>query len=948
MRYSIARCLGASFCLMVMLASTEEVLALGAQVQMPQLHAAAKLVRDSDHIPHIQARNEHDAFFLQGWVHAEDRLFQMDVNRRLASGTLAELVGPQSLQSDVTLRTLGLRRAAEQSLPALLPSSQAALQAYADGVNAWVTSHALPPEYAVLELTRFAPWTPVDSLVIGKLAAFGLAFELDVDATIQYRSYVEAGKLLGFDGDKLYYEDLVRSAPFDPASTVPDANQEAAVGAPAPRLSPRAAERAGFELHPKAIELAQSYLDKVRHLPAFQSILHKDRRGGSNLWAVSGALSYTGRPLVANDPHLDLGTPSTFYPVGLEVSGGLSVFGESFPGIPGVIQGYNQYFSWGSTNLAIDVTDTYQEQVVPQPSSPSGLATVYQGQLEPIIAIPEIFRINQLGDRISDNVVPVPPSGAIPPATLIVPRRNNGPIIQLDPATGVALSVQYTGSGATREQDTFLQIDRASTLHQFVEALQLFDVGAQNFVYGDRDGNIAYLTAGALPIREDLQANTVNGSPPWFIRNGQGGNEWLPVQHLQPHQALPFEVLPLSEMPRVVNPRAGFFVNANNDPTGVTLDNDPLDRQRRGEGIYYLAYSFNPGFRAGRINERIGEYLSSGDRHVSFDEMQSIQADVKLRDAQVFVPYILAAFKNAHRHGAPAKLAELTTNARLVGAVLRLSRWDFSTPTGIPEGYDAGDVKGRGLPPPRAQVTNSVAATLYAVWRSQFVRDTIDAQLTPLKLAVPEGSSALVALRNLLDNFAQNHGRGASGLQFFTVSGLGTPEDARDFMILNSLAGALDALAGDAFDAAFHKSANLDDYRWGKLHRIVFAHPLGGPFDIPPAGGAFPDPLPGLAGIPVDGGFQTVDAASHDVRALRVDDFMFSAGPVRRFVSAPFWSGPYSESIWPGGISGVLGSPWYANFLPLWLTNDAIPLLLDHSDVMRQAAEVTSFVPARK
>ena len=948
----IARVVVAALASSVTLAAAGEQSGTGQQIRMPQLKAAASIVRDINDIAHVQARNEHDAFFLQGWVHAQDRLFQMDYDRRLASGTLAELVGPDALESDVMLRTLGLRRAAQQSLPMLLTSSRAALQAYADGVNAWVKQHRLPPEYAALELTKFEPWTPVDSLAIGKLLAFALSFELDIDPTIQYLSYVQAGQVFGFDGDKLYFQDLVRSAPFDPASTVPDAGtprgavRGAAASGPHPRV-----EAAG--IHPKALELGQAYLQKAHRIPIFQGILHRDRRAGSNLWAVSAALSDSGRPLIANDPHLDLVTPSRFYPNGLEVSGGLNAFGESFAGVPGVILGYNRHLSWGATNFFIDVTDTYQEQVVSDAGSPSGLATLYKGQPEPVIPIPETFRTNQPGDGVLDDIVLVPPGGDIPPATLIVPRRNQGPIIALNQTTGVALSVQYTGSGATREQDAFLMIDRASNLHEFTDALRFMDVGAQNFVYADSDGNIAYFASGELPIREDLQANQVNGTPPWFIRNGQGGNEWLPVQHPQPNQALPFEILRFSELPHIVNPPAGFFVNANNDPIGVTLDNNPLGRQRAGGGIYYLRYSFDPGFRAGRITERIGQYLASGDRHVSFDEMQSIQADVKLRDAQVFVQNILDAYKNAKRPSAPPLLAGLTTNARLAEAVHRLSNWSLSTPTGIPEGYDASDVKGKRLPPTQAQIDDSVAATIYAVWRSQVVKNVFDAQLPGLP--VPDGGSALVALRNLLDNFAQHHGVGASGLNFFYVPNLTVPEDARDFVLLSSLAGALDALASSDFDAAFHGSTKLSDYRWGKLHRVVFAHPLGPPFSIPPAGGAFPQPLANLPGIPVDGGFQTVDAASHDVRASvavtnpavsPATDFTFAAGPVRRFVSEPSWREPYSESIWPGGVSGVLGSPWYFNFLPLWLTNDAIPLLLDHEDVQRQAAEVVKFVPA--
>src|SRR5438132_997689 len=379
-------------------------------IRMPQLHAAASIVRDTNHIAHVQARNEHDLFFLQGWVHAEDRLFQMDYERRAASGTVAELLGAQALESDVTLRTLGLRRAAQQSVPALTADSRTALQAYADGVNAWVAAHALPPEYGALGLTRFAPWTPADSLVIGKLISFSLSFELDVDATVRYLSYVQSGAKLGFDGDKLYHEDLVRSAPFDPASTIPDASRQPASARPVPERPAPGADASW--IHPKTRELAEAYLLRARRVPQLKAILDKSDLAGSNLWAVSGALSDTGHPLIANDDHLGLPTPSQFYPIGLEASSGLTVAGESFAGVPGVILGYNRKISWAATNLPIDVTDTYQEQVVPYAASPSGLATLYKGQPEPVIPIPATFRINQLGRGILDHIVVVPPGGS--------------------------------------------------------------------------------------------------------------------------------------------------------------------------------------------------------------------------------------------------------------------------------------------------------------------------------------------------------------------------------------------------------------------------------------------------------------------------------------------------------------------------------------------------------
>ena len=138
------------------------------------------------------------------------------------------------------------------------------------------------------------------------------------------------------------------------------------------------------------------------------------------------------------------------------------------------------------------------------------------------------------------------------------------------------------------------------------------------------------------------------------------------------------------------------------------------------------------------------------------------------------------------------------------------------------------------------------------------------------------------------------------------------------------------------------------DYRWGMLHRITFAHPLGSPFSIPPAGGAFPPPLGAIPGIPTDGGFGAVDASNHDARAQTWTEFTFTNGPVNRFAAKAGALGVRAESVWPGGTSGVLGSPFYVNLLPLWLTNDTIPLLYRNSDLVRETFSVTRFVPAHR
>jgi penicillin amidase len=500
-------------------------------------------------------------------------------------------------------------------------------------------------------------------------------------------------------------------------------------------------------------------------------------------------------------------------------------------------------------------------------------------------------------------------------------------VVQLDTATGTALTLQWAGAYATREVDAVLRIIRAANLDDFKAALQFFDAGSQNWVVADARGDIGYFTSGEVPVREDLQAGYVNGLPPHFIRNGQGGNEWLPVRHPQPHQALPFEVLPFAELPQIVNPPAGFFVNANNDPLGVTLDNNPFNTMRPGGGIFYLSYTFDDAtaLRAGQITARLKAVLSR--RRIRFEDMQAIQADTTLRDAQVLLPHLLHAVDRARQPGALPALAALAAQPGVAEAAARLRGWDFTSPTGLVEGWDAG--KPAGEPPGADSERASVAASIYALWRSRLIANTIDRVVGGARLPVPDPIRVMSALRHLLDSFAQQGGRGASGLDFFPVPGVANAEDRRDLVLLQSLADALALAASDTFKPAFGNSTRLADYRWGKLHRVVFTNNLGGPFAIPPGGGAFPAPLPGLDGLPIDGGFNTVDAASFDPRAATPDAFVFHDGPSQRLVAEVAPGGTSRvENVWPGGLSEQPGTPGYAVFLKRWLANEALPLRL--------------------
>jgi len=901
-----------------------------ASLQLAGLDAPVQVVRDSHGVPYVFATSEHDAYLALGYLHAEDRLFQMDALRRQASGTLAELLGPNALASDVPLRTLGLRRAAERSLAALSPETVAALEAYAAGVNAWLGANALPLEYGALELTKaqVALWTPLDSQVVAKLIGFSVSFEAsELENTQRLVAYQTVGAALGFDGVALFFEDVMRSEPFAHAPSILPGESSGTLATRGRRPWPSP------ELSAEAEAAARSALERLR-----AAGLAEARGIGSNLGVVSGQRAAGGRSLIANDPHLPHGSPPITYQVGLHAGGAeeerLSLRGSTFPGVPFVTFGTNGPVSWGVTTNPSDVTDFYAEQLVLADGVP--VATTYLGEAEPLVVVSQTFRANQPGNGTADDVVVVPPGGGVPPATLVVPRRNQGPLLAVDGSTGI--SVQFTGSGPTRELDFFRLLSRAGTVGEAIDAERYADIPL-NWMFVDDRGNVGYQTSGEIPLREDLQAEIVAGLPPFLLRNGTGGNEWIADPSPAEDQSLAFWVLPPAEMDGLVNPARGWISNANQDPTGATFDNDPLNQLRPGGGIRYITSGHvttaggDDGIRNARIGERLEQALADGG--ASFEELQAIQADVVLGDAEALMPYFTAAFQAARTPGAPPELAALAADPRVAEAVARLAAWDRTAPTGIPEGYDAFDAGALAAPSP-AEVDASVAATIYSLWRGRALALIVDSPLVARGLGgfLPPGDEAMVALRHLL----AGDGTGASGIPFF--DGL----VGRDTAILVALREALDLAASPAFAPAFGGSENLADYRWGRLHRGVLAHPFGGPFSIP-SGAGFSDLAPGLPGLAVDGGYSTVDAATHDPRASVPGDFMFEEGPVWRFVAEARPSQPRAVAVVPGGASGNPAGPWFGNQLALWLTNDYRDVPASRGEAERDATVRQRLMP---
>ncbi|NLB14339.1 MAG: penicillin acylase family protein [Gammaproteobacteria bacterium] len=912
-------------------------------LQGPGLANPGTITWDAEGVPTVVGATDEDAAWLMGYAHASTRFFQMDTLRRGASGTVAEVVGAAGLAQDIQVRTLGLRRAAWETWAKASPQLRAQLKSYADGVNAWLATHPLPIEYGALELTSADPWTPVDSVVIGKLLAYQLSFDLEIDYTIRLGAYQQAGAAAGFDGNALFFGDTHRSAPPDARASIPDfvpgggAAADAANAKLTVELSPPM-------LDATMLQLAESYRDAVADNPIIAPHLkRREDRAGSNWWMVGGEHTASGRPILANDPHLSLSTPMLFQE-GHVVSNDprypqpMNTVGSIAPGTPWPILGCTSDFCWGLTTNSLDVTHTYQEQFV---LNSYGLPThtIYNGVREPVLWVFQSYFVNQL-DGVPDNVVRDNSIGYTNGGiSIVVPRRNNGPVVSITGNTG--LSIQYTGWGATYELEAVRKMNRARNLEEFRASVMDFDVGSQNFAYVDKQGNFAYFVSAEAPIREDLQAGSVNGAPPFVIRNGTGGNEWLPAQNRYPGQNLPYEILSPEEMPYTINPARGYIANANNAPLGTTFDNNPLTQLRPGGGILYYAPGHS-SYRMGRLDREMQKLIERGN--VTVQDMIALQANVQQLDAELVLPHVLnaRARTEACGYGEDAKLGE---------ALDRLAAWGFTTPTGIQQGFDFGDNPMALAPPSQDEIDRSVGATLWAITRGQLIRNTIDHTLSGVGLGsyLPGGNEAYAGLKFQLDAFGPLGGKGPSGLDFFTRVPAALADAAadvrRDCVLLGSVRDGLDLLASDAFAPAFGGSTELEDYRWGKLHRITLAHTLGAPLSVPGiAGYPLQDLAEGLPGLARQGGYDVLDASGHNARANSVNGFTFGSGPVRRFIGE-MTDTPTLLQIAPGGQDGNPGDMGYISQLPRWLVNAYKPLVIDPAVSEASAVVRMEFTP---
>ena len=550
------------------------------------LSGPVDIVRDTDAIPHIFASTKADGLFGLGYVHAQDRLWQMEFQRRIGHGRLSEIFGAAALSQDRFLRTVGFGRAAQSAWDHLPADVREEVDAYVAGVNAFISTHtgsALPPEFTLL---RFAPepFTGPDVLVWVKMMAWDLSAnyssELLRHDLLAKVGHARVGQLMPpypHDGLSILNDQLPAAPMHDPGTA-----------AARPATTSSNAWPAFEDMLNSGPKLVASFLLGGAHHEAI----------GSNNWVVDGTMTATGAPMLANDPHLATHVPSIWYLAHIS-AGDLDMIGATLPGTPAVALGRNKYMAWGATNVGADVQDLYREKL-----DPSGRFAEFQGVQEPLTIIPETIRvkgaapvvvnvrITRHGPLISDAInannaaSPTPPTA--PP---------------LEP-----LAFRWT---ALDQEDltikAYMRLNEARSWDEVTAALKDYVAPSQNFIFADVNGHIGYYAPGHIPVR-------VGGDGSQPTDGWTGDTEW--------DGWVPFE-----ELPHAYDPPQHFIVTANNRPSGA------LDAPLVG-----LEYP-NP-YRAQRIVDLIREI--SATRRLTPNDFARIQADSVSLHARDLLPRLLA------------------------------------------------------------------------------------------------------------------------------------------------------------------------------------------------------------------------------------------------------------------------------------------------------------------
>ncbi len=800
---------------------------LTRELEIAGLEGDVHVVRGEQGIPHIYAESAGDLFFAQGYVTAHDRLFQMDLLRRLAAGRLAELFGSardDAIASDLEARMHMREPLAEETLAELEASGDPRdegvlemLERYADGVNAYADALGAGDESlheAVTELwdpDALKPWRPVDSLVLGRF----MAFDLSYDAPTQIENTRLFDDLAGVFADPDpsdealaaragAHADLLRHQPIRTVPTVDgfpgaseatsderaewDPDEPGETGARAPRPSPEV--------------VADALATFSEGAGALRTQNHLHPNTGSNAWAMKPDVA-GGEVVLAGDQHLELANPSSFYPSHLIVPGELSVQGVVFPGIPGIVLGHNGRAAWTSTTARHDVTDVYHEEIVPCAEGDGDCVVFDDGEV-PIESRTEVIDIGLFGSIAESMEVDYE---SVPHHGPFVPSIDGD---QFSPRGGEneALSVRYTGYEPTHEIRAFYDLMWADNVDDAFEALESFQFGAQDFLVIDQDGTIGWTSHADVPARAP-DAHTFHptenpgGLAPWRILPGDGSAEWEGL--LSP-----------DDLPRVKDPESGFFVTANADPVGATFGGDPLSGPEVDDRPLYFGGRYAHGLRAGRITDLIRARTDAGEP-VQMSDTVAAQHDTRSTFGEQVKPALDEALSLLSASDPPEDVSQYLADvgeeerALMEEAAERIADWSLETPPAV-----TGE-------PSDQEVTDSVATTIFNAWMHFFIEralaDAYAAAGIDDVFSVREAHLARAAVALMADPKSLESDLAPETEQPILCDDMDTTDvvESCDRIALEALELAVSWAAGeDGFE-----TTDTSAWRWGERHTLT-------------------------------------------------------------------------------------------------------------------------------
>jgi penicillin amidase len=528
------------------------------EVTIESLKEKVTIRRDNRWIPYIEASNEDDLYFAQGYIMASDRLWQMDLLRRVAKGETAEIFGKTMLEQDKYWRRFGFSQVVEKSYEILDPKLKKALENYSRGVNAYIRSldeKSLPTEFRLLQY-KPKEWKPTDTMIIGKILAEALSTTWKID---------------------LLYANLQKSLPKEKFADVANIVTKYDVvlfgkdTENAQKPEEKAKQIETHQVSSAVLELANREL-MIRKESLQMIGFYAEDSAASNNWVISGKRTLDGKPILANDPHLPPTAPGIWYLVHLSTPE-MRVAGVTFPGVPGVILGHNEFIAWGATNVGPDVQDLYLEEF-----NAEGKYKTPNGWEAPIIRREEIkYRPNPLSPQTESQIFE------------FVETRNGVVILE---EQGKKYALRWTAlNPENQEFETFYYLNRAKNWEDFKAALKKYGGPMQNFVYADVKGNIGWYAAGRVPIRR-----VGYGQEPYIGYETSG--DWVGF-------------IPFDELPHLYNPPEGFIVTANQRIVGTSYKYQQISRE------------IAPPWRARRIYG-----LLKANTKVTINDVRDIQYDI--------------------------------------------------------------------------------------------------------------------------------------------------------------------------------------------------------------------------------------------------------------------------------------------------------------------------------